>query len=125
MTARALAVTYIMLPASLDLVIFRDVTFSLGINCLDVNNSPVDITGWTPYAQARDKPGGRLIIDLAPTISGSPVNGAVVISLSSAQTSALEHGTFVWDFHMRQPNGLIIGPFLGGKFIVNDSVTNP
>jgi hypothetical protein len=113
-----------MLPASLDLVIFRDVTFSVGINCLDINNVPVDITGWTPYAQARDKPGGRLVIDLAPTVS-NPAGGSVLISLTSAQTSALEHGTYTWDFQMRQPNGLIIGPFLAGKFIVNDSVSNP
>lgn len=114
-----------MLPASLDLVIFRNVTFSVGITCIDINNNPVDITGWVPYAQARDKPAGRLIIDLAPTISGPAVNGLVLISLTSAQTSGLEHGTYVWDFHMKQPNGLIIGPFLAGKFIVNDSVSNP
>ena len=115
-----------MLPAGLDLVIFRDVTFNLGINCLDGSNNPVDITGYTPYAQVRDKPGGRLILDLQPSISNA-VAGSVVISLTSAQTKALDHGTFVWDFQMRTPvaqGSLIIGPFLSGRFVVNDSVTS-
>jgi hypothetical protein len=115
-----------MLPASLDLVIFRDVTFNLGINCLDSSQSPVNITGYIPYAQVRDRPGGRLILDLQPTISNAST-GSVLIALTSAQTKALDHGTYVWDFQMRTPvaqGSLIIGPFLAGRFVVNDSATN-
>lgn len=113
-----------MIPASLDLVIYRQVTFSLGINCLDANGNPVNITGWTPFAQVRDKPGGRLVIDLQPTISNA-VTGSVLIALTADQTEALDHGTYQWDFQMQQPtSGPILGPFLAGQFIVKDSVTN-
>jgi hypothetical protein len=114
-----------MLPAPLDLIIFRDVTFNLGINCLDSSNNPVNITGYTPYAQVRDKPGGRLILDLQPIISNA-VTGSILIALTSSQTKALDHGVYTWDFQMRTPvaqGSLIIGPFLAGRFVVNDSVT--
>jgi hypothetical protein len=113
-----------MIPAPLDLVIYREVTFSLGINCLDANNAPVNITGWTPFAQVRDKAGGRLILNLAPTISNA-LTGSVLIALTAAQTKALDHGNYVWDFQMQQPTGgPILGPFLSGAFKVLDSVTN-
>lgn len=113
-----------MIPGALDLVIYRGTSFSVQFNCLDENGDPVDLTGWTPYSQARDKPGGRLVIDLQPTIIPPASNGQVLISLTEDQTEALDHGIYVWSFQAQQPSsGPVLGPFIAGRFVVNDEST--
>lgn len=83
-----------MTPANYDLGFQIGATFEARILlALDDNFDPVDLTGYTPYATAKDEGNGAVVVDLQPTliIPGSLSNPAT-ISAGETMFICFEHG---------------------------------
>lgn len=111
-----------MTPANLDLTIWRGITFDPVIfNIKDGSGNPINLSGWSVFANSRN--GTGKLIDLAPTIT-SAATGQVTISLSKTQTALFNSGEQYWDMIFQKPTGERLGPYISGKILVNDTVTN-
>jgi len=106
-----------MTPANLDLKIYHGITFGpMTIACKDAAGAAVDLTGWLVYAQARVS-FRTPAFDLLPTISDE-AGGVITILLTDEQTFALPVGNFRWDLILENPAGEKLGPYFGGRAIV-------
>jgi hypothetical protein len=112
-----------MTAATLNLNVARGVTLGpIQINCKDTSGNPVNLAGWTAFAQVRLNPAGPLVADLEPTVT-NPSAGQITINLTAAQTAALTPGAFCWDLLMERPTGEVDGPFVTGSFVVARTIT--
>lgn len=114
-----------MTPANIDLSIDRGVRFGpVTLTCLDGSNVAVDLTGYTAYAQVRDRPTGGLVFDLEPEIS-DPGAGIITISKTQAQTDAMSDGiNYGWDLMLEDAAGVRTGPYFAGKVAVRTRYTH-
>lgn len=111
-----------MTPATLNLTIWRGITFDPVIfNVKDGSGNAVNLAGWQVFAKSRN--GTGKLIDLAPTIT-SAATGQVTISFSSTQTASFNEGEQYWDMVFQKPTGEKLGPYIAGKIFVKDTVTN-
>jgi hypothetical protein len=106
---------------------YRGLAFSVEITHKDKDGVVVSLAGYTPYAQVRRKAGAQtLTLDLEPAIVGDGSAGKTAIDWTDEETAAVQvHGDFFWDYILENPDGLVIGPFAGGKFTIADIVTKP
>lgn len=112
-----------MTPANYPLTIYRGTTFGpLLINCQDADGAPVDLTGYTPYAEVRRTALGPRVVNFAPTIP-APLIGQISFGLTDEQTAVLPHGAFVWDLLLEDTSGAVLGPFLSGACTVATKVS--
>lgn len=112
-----------MTPGKLDLTIWRGITFNpLVFNVKDGSGNPVNLTGWSVFAQSRN--GYSKHIDLQPVITNS-VGGQVSIDLTKEETAAFSTGDQEWDLIFQQPSGNRLGPYISGTITVKDPVTVP
>lgn len=89
-------------PRRLDLRIRAGDSFARALAIQEADGSATDLTGLTPRAQVRDRPGGSLLAEFVAALVGDPANGIVSYALSAAQTrslAALEPG-MVWDLEL-------------------------
>lgn len=71
-----------------DITIQAGATFVQDFQYMNADGTtPIDITGWTVTCQIRERPGGLLIV--APTVTLTPLEGKIRLSLTSVQTAAL------------------------------------
>ena len=70
-----------------DLVVYKGNDFRMYVYFKDVNGDPVDLSGWTGYAQVRDEKSasGNLLCTFDVTVSGS--EGKVTMELTDDETS--------------------------------------
>tara|TARA_R100001463_G_scaffold47083_1_gene95863 strand:+ start:2825 stop:3169 length:345 start_codon:yes stop_codon:yes gene_type:complete len=114
-----------MIAAKLDILINKGTTLGpIVINCKDSNNSSLDLSGWSVYAHVRSSADTAIIVDLSPTITNA-TDGAIQITKTDEQTSALAVGSYFWDLLLENSSGERLGPFLAGSCDVAAVITQP
>ena len=71
--------------------------FNAQVAIYDDNNSPWDFTGYTGSAKIRKSYYSSTSIDFTVSFSSVRTSGTVILELSSAQTSSMEHGRYLYD----------------------------
>ncbi len=87
-------------PATKNLNVVRGDSFRKEI-VVKESGTPIVLTGWTPKAQIRDRPNGRLLAEFDVSSSDLP-NGQIVLALTDTQTVSLWCSEGVWDLEIRQ-----------------------
>lgn len=90
-----------------------------------INNTPVNITGYSSRLQVRETHYTTdIIISLTSgngiTLGGSA--GTIDILISASATALFDAGTFVYDLEIQSPSG-IVDRLIEGSFIVSPEVT--
>lgn len=81
---------------------------------------PVDLDGCTARAAVRTRPGGPLLLDLAPTIDAD----SIVIDVPAAQTAAASWTSpAVWGLDVIHPGGAVTRLLAGAATLNPDPVT--
>lgn len=85
---------------------------------------PIDLTGFTAEAKVRRTVNATdILIDLAPTVTNAAIGEITIPTMTTAQTDALTFtGNFMWDLVLVS-GGQRFGPFVQGKFVVSDNIT--
>lgn len=113
-----------MTAATVNLHIARGVTLGpIQMQCNDASGNPVNLTGWSAFAQVRLNPGAPMIADLAPVIT-NPSGGQITIAQTAAQTAAMAPGEFSWDLLLERPTGEILGPYIAGNCVISRTITH-
>jgi len=91
-----------MLAANYDITLDRAADYSFVLTIQNQAGAAVDLTGAVFYADVREVASKKEVLDLTPTITGSAVNGQVLLSLTKAQTKTLRagKGIYEWDLFM-------------------------
>lgn len=108
-------------PANYDFVIYKGDYFQLPITLKDSSGTAMNLTGYTPKSTLKtsyDDPGG---IDFVCTVTDA-VNGKVTLFLSSATTTNLLPGTYIYDFQVTSNVGET-RTYLTGDVTVQNEVT--
>jgi hypothetical protein len=93
-----------MIPATLNLTIYRDRDFSKTLYFKTSLGEIMDLTGYTGKAEIREnKDAAALTVAFQVTIA--PLLGSVVLSLADTQTMLLPDGISVWDLVLTDPHG--------------------
>lgn len=110
-----------MIPADHDIVIYRDRDYSKTFVVKDGDGVVIDLTGYEAAAQIRPLKDSATLTQ-AFTVTVTPAEGKVVISLTDVQTLALTAGKYWWDLVMTDPSGLRWS-YVEGTCFVKGSVT--
>ncbi len=103
-----------MTPVSSDLDIIQGLTFGpVVFTAKDSSAAVVDITGWSAFAEARQRPSGCLAFDIEPEITDAAA-GEITIEFTDAETALLPIGRYGWDLVLENPSGERFGPFAAG-----------
>ena len=109
----------------LDLEITAGTTFGpVVITCKDSDAAPIDLTGWTVWAQVRKTTLGEIAHDLSPIIS-DPTAGKITIAQTDEQTATIKAGAFQWDLLLENSEGERLGPIVAGACNIIRAITQP
>ncbi len=88
-----------------DITIYKGRDFEMPVYFRDVNNDPIDITGWVGLAQVRETnlPDSPLILDLTVAITNAAL-GKATVSGAIEDTSVCQD-TGSWDLVMTNASG--------------------
>lgn len=93
----------------LNLVIRTGQTFKQRVVWRDSQNQPVSLVGATVHAQFRDKPGGKILLEMTTgnnrLIVAQPETGEVLIDIEASATAAFTWSKGEWDLRVVFPNG--------------------
>lgn len=109
------------MPGNYDLVIYKGDYVDIRVTVKDEVGNPINLTGYTPKAQLRTNYDAVSAIDFTTTLV-SPTAGQVKIYLSSATSSTLVPGPYIWDFQVADPSGEV-RTYLTGDVTVYNEVT--
>jgi len=111
-----------MTPATFALKIYKGDTYSWSFTLWQdrARNTPVDLTGVTPKAEIRDRPGGALALALPVTIT---LPNVIVADLSRDDSLRLERRNGVWDLQLTLDDGTV-ATVVAGHVFVTASVTD-
>jgi hypothetical protein len=102
-------------PAPVHIIIYEGLSYGPHIiTCLDSAGAPVDLTGYTPYAQVRDPDTGTLKLDLAPVVSDAAA-GQITMNPSDEDTTDAPHGKWKWDLILKDSSDNLFGPIVAGN----------
>lgn len=115
-----------MLAANYDITLDRAADYSFVLTIQNQAGAAVDLTDAEFYADVREVASKKEVLDLTPTITGSAVNGQVLLSLTKAQTKTLRagKGIYEWDLFMDRSSTrtrLLYGSFTARAQITNDA----
>jgi hypothetical protein len=107
-------------PGKLDLIITRNVTWTaITLTCRDAAGDPLDLTGYTPLADARRALNKAVAFSLACEL-GEDTGTIILTEISDTDTSTMTLGEFTWDLVMEAPDGKREGPWMAGRIVVED-----
>jgi hypothetical protein len=113
-------------PASLNLRIVTGIIFGpIILRARDVNDAPVDLTGWKVFAEVRKKPGASLVLDLKPSFTNAALGEITIPKMTDEETYDLRFGTFQWSLVLEDPTGDRRGPYIEGAFTIGGTPTKP
>jgi hypothetical protein len=111
-----------MNPATFPLKVYQGDTYSWSFALWQDRDrtTPVDLTGVTPKAEIRDRPGGPLVLALPLTIT---LPNVIVADLSRDDSLRLERRNGVWDLQLTLDDGTV-STVVAGHVVVTASVTD-
>jgi hypothetical protein len=105
------------------LQIYQGDDFAATVTVVNADNTPADLTGYTPKAQIRRDVADRqptVVMELTVTV-GLP--NSTYMSLTHEQTGLLT-GSYVWDLQITDASGAIT-TILAGSMSMTQEVTRP
>lgn len=108
------------MPSNQDLVVYKGDYVELFVTVNDASGVPVSLTGTTPEASLKKDYQDAVPVDFTCTLTGQP--GEVRIYLSSATSSQLSPGSYIWDFQVTNATGET-RTYLAGDVTVYNEVT--
>jgi hypothetical protein len=105
-----------------NLSIDQGATFSITIGVTDTTGSPRDLTGYTGRAQLRRSYYTNSNVSFTVSID-NPVDGEIILSLTSANTTLLKSGRYVYDVELVNSNTLTVERIVEGIVTVYPEVT--
>ena len=106
-----------------NIFIDQGTTFTTTISIADENGSALDVTGYSGIAQLRKTYESITSVGFSVVFETPTTNGQITISLTDAQTSALESGKYVYDVNLTLPGGATKTRVVEGIATVNPSVS--
>src|SRR5215472_13165087 len=109
-----------MTPVHVPLSVYRGDTYSWSFAFwMDTDRSqPVDLTGATPKAEIRDRPGGTLMLELPLTVT---LPNIIVADLSSDDSLKLTRHTNAWDLQLTLADGSVATVIAGSVFVTQST----
>lgn len=103
-----------------NIIIDQGTTFSTVINLTDDNGDPIDLTGYTGDSEMRKHYTSSNSTSFSVSLGG--VDGTVTLSLTSAQTSNLTPGRYVYDVEVTS-GANVVSRIVEGIVTVTPEVT--
>jgi hypothetical protein len=103
-----------------NLIIDQGTTYSTTIDVTDDNDVPINLSGYTGSAQLRKHYSSSNSTIF--TVSLAPLDGIVILSLTSAQTAALKAGRYVYDVELTNTSN-VVSRIVEGIVTVTPQVT--
>ena len=104
-----------------NLFIDQGTDFTVTVDVSDATGGILDLTGYSAAAQIRKTYGSSSKVDFS-TSTVTPSQGKVTMSLTDAQTSALESGRYVYDLNITSGGG-VTTRVVEGQAIITPGVT--
>lgn len=112
------------LPSNTDLVIYKGDFLRLNVTLTGPNGTPLDLTGATPRAALKTDYTDRSSRWFDCSLI-NPTAGTVEIYMSSASTSELLAGSYIWDFEIEFANAEVRTYLAGDVTVYNDVTSVP
>lgn len=109
------------MAARANLIIDQGTTFEVSINISNEDSSPIDLTNYTAASKVRKHYSSRNSVPFTVTITNAS-EGLITLSMSSATTSLLTAGRYVYDVEITSSSENIIR-VLEGQVTVTPEVT--
>jgi len=103
-----------------NLIIDQGTTYSTTIDVTDDNDVPINLSGYTGSAQLRKHYSSSNSTIF--TVSLAPLDGIVILSLTSTQTAALKAGRYVYDVELTNTSN-VVSRIVEGIVTVTPQVT--
>ena len=115
-----------MVPGEYSITIYTGYQFQLTLVLKDANDTALDLTGATAYAEVRPRGSTDTdpVLDLSPTSSGD-ATGTITIDVADESTEGLAEGVYQWDLMMDFGDGKRLGPYVVGKAVIREGITKP
>lgn len=95
------------MAAKANIVIDQGADFATTITVTDTDGSIVDLTGYTGEGQIRKHYTSETAVDLIVEFQDPRSSGQVTLSLTNANTAAMEAGRYVYDVEITSGGGTI------------------
>jgi hypothetical protein len=115
-----------MTPATRNIKIRPGTTFGpLVFTGLDADGNPVDLTGWSAWAEARDVPGGTLRLNLLPQIVTSGSVGNFTVNASTDTLTLTAHGLILGETVRFSSSGTLPAGLTAGTnyYVISEGLT--
>ena len=109
-------------PGTFNIRLQRRADYSLALQFKDSTGTPINITGWTAYAQAWNRDRTTKYADFAITYTDRPT-GQIAITLTDTQTTSFPNECY-YDVLLENPSGLR-EYYLEGTVYVSEGYTAP
>lgn len=107
-------------PGTYNIRLQRRADYSVTLQFKDSTGAPINLTGWTAYAQAWNKNRTTKYADFTVTYTSRP-NGQIAIALTDTQTTSFP-GECYYDVLLENPSGLR-EYYLEGTIYVSEGYT--
>ena len=87
-----------------------------------MDDSPFNLTGYTPTAQIRKWAGSATATDFTCQVPAPATQGKILISLTATQTAALNPGRHVYDIRVTTAGGTV-ETVVEGSVLIREGVT--
>jgi len=112
------------MAAVANLIIDQGASFSSDITVKDANGNAFNLTGYTAEAKmAKGYASTRTRTIITSTIASDPTTGVVALTLTPAQTAALDAERYVYDVEITQTSSGSVTRVIEGIITVRPNVT--
>lgn len=111
-------------PETLNLRVVRGDFFSVRVEWFDLNEAPLDVSGWDLEGQMRVTFQGALLAQFSIDRVGLP-NNEFNIQLSEGQTTTIGEGVYPWDLVRLSGGPVNPRTVLQGVAVVSNRATEP
>ena len=97
-------------PSRHDMKIYQGETWTVSMQILDINDDPVDFTGYSAGFAIRNRPGdpdAQVTLASGTGITIDAPNGQIALTLTAAQTAALAFSQAVYDLFVKSAGGTV------------------
>ena len=108
--------------AKANIIIDQGADFSTSITVSDTDGNIIDLTGYTGRGQIRKHYTSSTKVDFTFGFGSPRTDGVVTLSLSNANTAAMESGRYVYDAELITSSG-VVSRMLEGLATVTPEVT--